>query len=116
MKTFEYRKKQAKQPKLDEVLNEAIANSKKAKRMRAEYRAWQKSLPLGERLDSMKLVAHLDTVNFALLEQQADRVQAANEQKAKALKILERKVNYALRPFEKPLDLRVRKNEQKIQE
>ena len=45
-KTFEYREQKAKTPQLSEVLTEAIANEKRAKKIRAEYRAWIRSLPL----------------------------------------------------------------------
>lgn len=60
-----------------------------------------KTLPLAERLDTMRLGANLDTVNFGLLKEQIDRVQKSGENKAKALSVLERKVDYALRPIEK---------------
>ena len=43
----------------------------------------------------------LDTVNESLVAEQLDKIQEESEAKQKALSILQRKVNYALRPVEK---------------
>ena len=42
----------------------------------------------------------LDTVNFTLIKEQIERIKKESDAKSKALTILQRKVNYALRPPE----------------
>ena len=60
------------------------------------------SLPIKERLESIRTSAYLDHVNWGLIKDQMDKVDSATQSKAKALQILKRKVDYALRPLEKP--------------
>ena len=97
-KTFELREKNKKVPRLDDILRDAIENQAKAKKKRAEHRAWLKTLPLEQQLDLMSIGHSLDTVEFYMVQEQLDKIQRESEAKQKAMSILERKVNYALRP------------------
>ena len=81
-------------------MTQAVENSKSAKRRRAEYKAWVKTLPLDKQLDLIHTGQVLDTVNFSLIKEQMEKMRKESEHKMKALHILKRKVDYALRPRE----------------
>ena len=66
-KTFEIRERNKKVPKLDEILRDAIDNQAKAKKKRAEHKAWLKTLPLEQQLDLMSIGNSLDSVDFSLV-------------------------------------------------
>ena len=66
-KTFEIRERNNKVPKLDEILRDAIDNQAKAKKKRAEHKAWLKTLPLEQQLDLMSIGNSLDSVDFSLV-------------------------------------------------